>query len=203
MTTYIYVYLNGEPLGFHDNWWKAEGKAKEFASFGGGDFFQCKAWEDAGADTEEEAELLLRHWLALKGVTIGEPIRSITPPNIMGPHTPHGDWTKEKVLSIVLDTLREMKFAEEDLAWCQWMIKDDRPLGVSFEPWVDDDDWTHFFPVFEETSTEEIAGKVRTLVLDLLELWRESWRERKSLLGYKARMAERFPVTYRVFMALN
>lgn len=28
MTTYIYVYLNGEPLGFHDNWWKEEGKAK-------------------------------------------------------------------------------------------------------------------------------------------------------------------------------
>ena len=196
MTTYIYVYLDGKPLGFHDNWGKDEGKTKEFASFGGKDIFRCKAWEDAGADTEDETELLLRHWLALKGITIGEPIRSIAAPDIMGPHNPHGDWTKEKVLSIVLDTLHKMKFAEKDLARGQWMVGD-CPLAVDLDP--REEHGEHFFPVFEGMSEEDISDKVRAWVNDLLSLWEKG----EPLSTYGKRMAERFPVTYRVFMARN
>lgn len=196
MTTYIYVYLDGKPLGFHDNWGKEGGKAKEFASFGGENLFRCKAWEDAGADTEEEAELLFRHWLALKGITIGEPIRSIAAPDIMGPHNPHGDWTKKKVLSIVLDTLRKMKFAEKDLARGQWMVGD-CPLAVDLDP--REEHGEHFFPVFEGMSEEDISDKVRAWVNDLLSLWEKG----EPLSTYGKRMAERFPVTYRVFMARN
>lgn len=190
------MYVNGEPLGFHDNWRKEEGKEKDFASFGGVDFFLCPAWENAGADTEEEAELLLRNWLALKGISIGEPIRSVAPPNIMGLHNPHGDWTREKVLSIVLDTLREMKFAEKDLARVQWMVGD-CPLAVDFDP--REGHGEHFFPVFEGMSEEDISDKVRAWVNDLLSLWKKG----EPLSVYEKRMAEKFPVTYRVFMVLN
>lgn len=161
MTTYIYVYLDGKPLGFHDNWGKDEGKTKEFASFGGKDIFRCKAWEDAGADTEDET-----------------------------------DWTKKKVLSIVLDTLRKMKFAEKDLARGQWMVGD-CPLAVDLDP--REEHGEHFFPVFEGMSEEDISDKVRAWVNDLLSLWEKG----EPLSTYGKRMAERFPVTYRVFMARN
>lgn len=196
MTTYIYVWLDGKPLGFHDNWGNEEGKAKEFASFGGENLFRCKAWEEAGADTEEEAELLLRHWLALKGISIGEPIRSVAPPNIMGPHNPHGDWTREKVLSIVLDTLRRMQFAEKDLEESQWVVTDDYPLGVNFYPSADH--WGYFLPVFAETSAEEIADKVRALAKETFRLWRT---EKTPLLGFERVMARMFPATYQTFRA--
>lgn len=192
MTTYIYVWLDGKPLGFHDNWGKEGGKAKEFASFGGENLFRCKAWEDAGADTEEEAELLLRHWLALKGFSIGEPIRSIAPPDIMGPHNPHGDWTREKVLPIVLDTLRKLHFAEKDLAKGQWMVGD-RPLSVDFDPCEEHGE--HFFPVFEEMSKEDISNKVRAWSSDLSMLWGKG----DPLSDYGKRMVEKFPATYRAF----
>ena len=194
MTTYIYVWLDGKPLGSHDNWGEEEGKAKEFASFGGEDFFRCKAWEDAEADTEEEAELLLRHWLALKGISIGAPIRSIAAPNIMGAHNPHGDWTMEKALPIVLDTLRELHFAEEDLKGAQWVVED-RPLAVDFDP--SEEHGEHFFPVFEEMSEEDISDKVRAWANDLSRLWGKE----APLSDYGERMAEKFPATYRAFTA--
>ena len=194
MTTYIYIWMGGKSLGFHDNWGKEEGKAKEFASFGGEDLFRCKAWEEAGADTEEEAEQQLRHWLALKGISIGEPIRSIAAPNIMGPHNPHGDWTMEKVLPIVLDTLRELHFAEEDIKGAQWVVGD-RPLAVDFDP--NEEHGEHFFPVFEEMSEEDISDIVRGWANDLSKLWGEG----APLSDYGKRMAERFPATYRAFTA--
>ena len=198
METYIYVWLKGEPLGFHNSWRKKEGKGKEFASFGGEDFFRCQAWENAGADTEEEAELLLRHWLALKGISIGEPIRSIAPPDIVGAHNPHGDWTREKILPIVLGTLREMQFAEKDLEWSQWVVRDEYPLGIDFYPTKDH--WGYFFPVFAETSAEEIASEVRTLAKNIFKLWEE---EKPPLLGFERLMAERFPATYAMYQALT
>lgn len=120
------------------------------------------------------------------------------PPDIVGAHNPHGDWTREKILPIVLGTLREMQFAEKDLEWSQWVVRDEYPLGIDFYPTKDH--WGYFFPVFAETSAEEIASEVRTLAKNIFKLWEE---EKPPLLGFERLMAERFPATYAMYRALT
>lgn len=198
--TYVYVYVDGKALGFTDDWMDTSGTEKAFITFGGEDFFACEAWERASADTAEEAASLLIEWLAVKGLHIGSPmVCTGTPPKFP---SAHGDWTKEKVKDIVVDTLRKMDLPEEDLNGeeMRWMVSR-CPLSVDFDAHEGVEGkklhGKHYFPVLGSMTEEDIRRRVREWAHSL----RGHWKEGGPISAYGERMAEKFPATYRAFMA--
>lgn len=197
--TYIYVYVNGKPLGFTDNWMDTSGYGKAFISFGGRDFFACEAWKFASADTAEEAAALLTEWLAVKGLHVGAPMVCTGMP----PEFPaaHGDWTRERVRDIVLDTLRGLGLPEEDLNGeeMRWVVSR-YPLSVDFDTHEGVEGkrlhGEHYFPVLGSMTKKDIRRRVRDWAHSL----RGHWKEEGPISAYGRRMAEKFPAAYRKLM---
>ena len=193
--TYVYVYINGKALGFTDDWVDTSGTGKDFITFGGEDFFACEAWKFASADTAEEAAALLTEWLATKGLYVGAPmVCTGRPPEFP---TAHGDWTRERVRDIVFDTLREMGLSEDkEIRW----VVSRYPLSVDFD-YHDGPNGPmhgeHYFPVLGSMTEVDIRRRVREWAHSL----RGHWKEEGPISAYGRRMAEKFPATYRAFMA--
>lgn len=195
--TYIYVWVDGEAVGYTDAYMGAAEDRDIFAPFGSlylreeqpdGEitYSRCKTFDESGASTAEKATALLKEYLAaVVGMYEVNPIVSSEEPK--KPDSVTGDWTREKVRDIILDEMLGRGFVEDDLKHIRrfsvrWTEQNGLKLKMGRH-------WLVILPSTKEREIRMIAG---LYAFDVLQGWRKGDTEtlpksrelRDSLKGY-------------------
>jgi len=174
---YIYVWLDGEAVGYSDSYMGATEEMSIFKPFGylylcekdaAGDvqWLRCKAWDESGVDTAEEATALLKEYLAaVAGVYEAIPIVSEERPE--RPETTAGEWTREKVIEVIRDEMLRRGVVEEDLTKAlRFAVMWTENMGLKVEL------GRQWLVILPSTTEKEIRGIVGLYAWDVRQGWK-------------------------------
>lgn len=194
--TYIYVWIDGEAVGYTDAYMGAAEDRDIFAPFGSlylreeqpdGEitYSRCKTFDESGASTAEKATALLKEYLAaVVGMYEVNPIVSSEEPK--KPDSVMGNWKRLKVRDIALDEMLQLGFVEDDL-------RDIRRCAIGTELGsLKLKMGRHWMLILPSTTEEEIRSIARLYASDVIQGWRKGDTEtlpksrelRDSLKGY-------------------
>lgn len=168
--TWVYVWLDGEPVGFVGD---AEGgEMRPFGAIswteedgeGVAHRIRCEAFDREKTGTIEEAKARLGEWLTLAGVYEAVPIVAARRP--VPPRSTSGPWTREGVAALVRSVLLEHGADAEDLAGglAEGMVATSR-RGLTLRLGTD------WLPLLPSTAEEDVRWAVRAWCAKVKAAW--------------------------------